>query len=301
MQTEPVLSGNVHEYRWRWQNKSLTITYEVLGTGDTSVLLLPALSTVSSREEMRGLADALLADGYRVVMLDWPGFGQSSRPWINYQPKVYHALLRDFVQAVFTTPVVVIAAGHTAGYVMELAQKKPSPWSWVVLVSPTWRGPLPTAMGEHRWFYRILKQLIYFPLIGQFLYLLNTLPPFLRFMYRRHVFGDASHISRELMRQKWRTTQRSGGRFASASFVTGALDPIKTREQWLTWFQPLPPVPVLMVIGEQTPPKSREEMEVVALFSAVQVLRLPGSLGLHEEYADQLAAEILPFLKKLLS
>lgn len=299
MKAEPVLSGSVHEYRWRWQSDSLTITYEVLGEG-TPILLLPAFSTVSSRSEMGGLAEALVAAGYQVVILDWLGFGQSSRPAINYQPKVYHALLRDFVQSVFSKPVVVIAAGHTAGYVMELAQKNPSPWAWVVLVSPTWRGPLPT-MGNHRWFYKWLRRLINLPLVGQFLYALNTLPPFLRFMYRRHVFAEAQNIKRDLIRQKWRTTQRPRARLASAAFVTGALDPIQTREQWLSWFQPLPPMPVLMVIGEQTPPKSREEMEVVALFSAVQVVRLPGSLGLHEEYPDKLAAEILPFLKKLLS
>ena len=245
------------------------------------------------------LAQAL-ADRYQVISLDWVGFGQSDRPGFNYTPALYHAFLRDFVRSVFSEPVVVVAAGHAAGYVMELAQKHPVPWSWVVLTAPTWRGPLPTAMGEHRKLYRVIQSIVRMPIVGQFLYLLNTLPPFLRFMIQRHVYADRDHVTPSLMRQKWRTTQARGARHASVAFVTGALDPVHTREDWLSYFQPLS-VPVLMAIGEQTPPKSRAEMEIPALFSAVQLYRMPGSLGLHEEYPNELLTGILPFLHKYLS
>jgi len=40
-------------------------------------------------------------------------------------------------------------------------------------------------------------------------------------------------------------------------------------------------MPVMVVIGEQTPPKSRAEMDVAEL-PGVQTRLLPGSLGLHE-------------------
>jgi pimeloyl-ACP methyl ester carboxylesterase len=231
------------------------------------------------------------------------GFGQSSRPGFRYSPALYRAFLKDFVRGVFREPVVVIAAGHAAGYVMELSQKSNAPWKWMVLVAPTWRGPLPTAMGEHRWFYNTLRFLIRLPLVGQFLYFLNTTPPFLRWMYGRHVFADSTHLTKELLKEKWRTTQQRGARFASAAFVTGALDPVRKRGQFFEYFQPPLSAPVMLVIGEQTPVKSLEEMEVIAHFSGIglQLLRLPGSLGLHEEYADQLADGILPFLNKYLS
>jgi pimeloyl-ACP methyl ester carboxylesterase len=292
------IGGDIREFHWSWKGKPITAVYEVLGEGKP-ILLLPAFSTISTRSEMAGVAQAL-APQYQTITLDWIGFGQSDRPAINYSPAVYRAFLQDFVRKLFAEPVVVIAAGHAAGYVMELAQKQPAPWSWVVLTAPTWRGPLPTAMGEHRKVYKFLKFLIYTPILGQILYLLNTLPPFLRFMIGRHVYSDRAHITPNLMRQKWRTTQQSGARFASAAFVTGGLDPIQTHEEWLSWFQPLP-VPALMAIGEQTPPKSRAEMEIPALFCAVQVYRMPGSLGLHEEYAVELVNGIMPFLNKYLS
>lgn len=291
------IGGSVREFSWTWQGKPVTVIYEVLGEG-RPLLLLPAFSTTSTRAEMRGLAKQL-ALKFQVVAVDWPGFGESSRRAFNYRPELYLAFLRAFVRSIFSEPVVVIAAGHAAGYVMQLAEQQ-SAWAYVILAAPTWRGPLPTAMGEHRWGYRLLRQLIALPLLGQFLYWLNTLPPFLAWMYRRHVYGEAKHVTPAVMRQKWRTTQRWGARHASAAFVTGALDPVRRRMDFLSYFQPLT-VPVLAVIGEQTPPKSRAEMEVLVHFSGVQVYRMPGSLGLHEEYAQEFIDGILPFLKKFLS
>lgn len=293
------LQGTVREYHWSWKNKTVSVIYEVLGEGQP-VLLLPAFSSVSTRDEMRGLAEQL-GQQYQVVILDWPGFGQSARPAFNYQPALYRAFLKDFVRSIFVEPVVVVAAGHAAGYVMELAQRQPPAWAWVVLVAPTWRGPLPTAMGEHRWFYGFLRFLVKLPILGQVLYWLNTLPPFLRFMLRRHVFAEKKHVTSGLMAQKQRSAKQQGARHASVAFVTGALDPVQKRSEFVDYFQPLPPVPVLLVIGEQTPRKSLAEMEFLAHFTAAQVHRMPGSLGLHEEYPEQLAEGILPFLRKYLS
>lgn len=294
----PGFGGTLHEFQWSWKGKPVTITYEVLGEGKP-ILLLPALSTVSSRSEMSGLATQL-AQQFQVIAIDWVGFGQSTRLPIHYQPAVYHACLRSFVQAQFSEPVVAIGAGHAASYVMNLAQQQPCPWSYVILIAPTWRGPLPTVMGERRRLYEVLRRIVELPLIGQLLYFLNTVPPFLKFMYRRHVFANPKNITSDMMRQKWRTTQQRNARFASVAFVTGGLDVVHDRREFLDYFQPLP-VPTLLVIGEHTPPKSREEMEIVGHFSGVQVYRMPGSLGLHEEYPYLLLNGILPFLQKYLS
>jgi pimeloyl-ACP methyl ester carboxylesterase len=296
----PSLGGEVRQYQWLWQNQAIDVTYEVLGQGPP-VLLLPAFSTVSSRLEMQGLA-VLLAERYRVYVLDWPGFGDSDRPRMEYAPRVYRAFLRAFAQAMFTEPVVVMAAGHTAGYVMQLAEEKPQPWKWIVLLAPTWRGPLPTMMGESkRNLFKWIQKMVDTPIWGQFLYWLNTTKGMLKFMYRRHVFANAENISRELIQGKQQLSRRKNARFAAAAFVTGALDPLKSREDWMGLFQPLA-VPVLMVIGQHMPPKSRQEAEVVAHFGGgLQVVRMPGTLGLAEEYPDELAENIMPFLDKYLS
>jgi pimeloyl-ACP methyl ester carboxylesterase len=296
----PAFGGRVQSYRWQWEGQPIAVVYEVLGQGEP-VLLLPALSSVSSRVEMAGLAREL-AGKYQVYGLDWVGFGQSDRPKIAYAPKLYRAMLRAFVQEIVGQPVVVVAAGHAAGYVMQLAQEQPQPWKWVVLVSPTWRGPLPTMMGESKrnWF-KWVQRLVNSPIVGQVLYWLNTTQGFLGWMYGRHVFVDRRAITPELLRVKQGLSRQQNGRLAAAAFVTGALDPLRSRDDWMGLFQSLR-LPVLMAIGEQMPPKSRQEAEVVAHFGGrVQVVRLPGALGLHEEYPADLAAAILPFLDKYLS
>ncbi|PSB26519.1 alpha/beta fold hydrolase [Chlorogloea sp. CCALA 695] len=180
--------GTITEYHWIWEEQKLKIVYETLGAG-APVLLLPAFSTVSTRAEMRELAE-LLAQKFQVVAVDWPGFGQSSRLKLDYKPALYQQFLQDFVKTVFNAPVSVIAAGHAAGYVMHLARKQPLIWSRVVLAAPTWCGPLVAGMGEHRGWYRLLEQVVRSPILGQGLYKLNTIPSFLGLMYHRHVYGN---------------------------------------------------------------------------------------------------------------
>ncbi|NJR22828.1 MAG: alpha/beta hydrolase [Richelia sp. CSU_2_1] len=290
-------SGNypatVEKYLWNWQGRAIEIIYETRGQGKP-VLLLPAFSTISTREEMRPLAE-LLAPNFQVVSLDWPGFGESSRPPIDYQPQLYHQFLQDFVGAVFNSPIAVVAAGHAAGYVMELAQSKPDVWSKIVLAAPTWRGPLPTmSKGQSEW-HEMVRELVRSPLVGQFLYKLNTTPAFLAWMCRRHVFADAAKITPDFIQNKSQVTQKTGARFGSAAFVTGGLDTAKTREEFLAKFQGLA-VPVMVVIAEKSPPKSQAEMAAMAQLPGVESREIPGSLALHEEFAADLASAIESFI-----
>jgi hypothetical protein len=52
----------------------------------------------------------------------------------------------------------------------------------------------------------------------------------------------------------------------------------------------------MVIVAEQAPPASKAEMEAIAALPDVQSTRLPGTLGLAEEYGDALAQEISPFL-----
>jgi len=290
---QPVLTGGaVKQYLWSWEGQPLTVVYETLGEG-TPVLLLPAFSTVSSRGEMRGIAQRLSAQ-FKIVTLDWPGFGQSERPAVDYQPALYQQFLQDFVREILESPTALIAAGHAAGYVMQLAQKLPQAVSKIVLVAPTWRGPLPT-MGAKSQVSGMVRQIVRSPILGQALYKLNTTPSFLRLMYGRHVYANEAQLTPEFIAQKWQITQQPGARYAPAAFVTGNLDPVQERADFLALFQPLP-VPVMVIIGEQVPPKSRIEMDLMAGLPGVQTAILPGSLGMHEEYGSDVAESLKAFL-----
>jgi pimeloyl-ACP methyl ester carboxylesterase len=291
--TPSEIGGTVHEYRWTWQGQPFTVVYETLGQG-SPVLLLPAFSTVSTRGEMRVLAERL-APQFQVIALDWLGFGHSERPALDYQPALYHQLLQDFVQ-LFDQPLQIIAAGHAAGYAMQLVNTRPDRCSKVVLVAPTWQGPL-RVMGAPSHVAVGVRQMVRSPLLGQALYKLNTAPSFLKWMYQRHVYVDTAHLTPDFIQHKHQTTQQPGARFAPAAFVTAALDPVSSRAAFLQLFQSVS-IPVMVIIGEQSPAASRAEMEALAELPGLIIKRLPGTLGLHEEYAAEVAEMVLPFLQK---
>ncbi len=286
----------IHTWDWSCDGKLVKVCYETWGNADGEpLLLLPALSTVSSRNEMGAIAQQLLQqfpNKYQLIALDWPGFGDSDRLRLAYGPKFYQRFLQDFVTALFDRPITVVAAGHGASYVMALAAQ--NLWHKVVLVAPTWRGPL-AVMGAPARVRAGLEQLVRSPLLGQFLYGLNTRPDFLKWMYRRHVFVDESKLTEAFIAQRHRGTQKPGARYAPAAFVTGGLDPVQEREDFLAYFEGLS-VPLLVLVAEKAPPSSKAEMEAIAALPQVQRLRLSGTLGMAEEYGAEVAVAISPFL-----
>jgi pimeloyl-ACP methyl ester carboxylesterase len=291
--TTPAALPTTHTYQWHWQEQPVAITYETAGTGQP-ILLLPSFSTVSSRTEMAGLAKYLTPQ-FQVTSVDFPGFGDSDRSSLDYTPALYRQFLADFLRDIYATPVTMIAAGHAAGYAIEQAARVPNRVAKLILVAPTWRGPLPTmARGQKPWL-KLVRDVIRTPAIGQFLYQLNTTPSFLGLMYRRHVYADPKHLTADLLTQKRQLTQQPGARFGAAAFVTGGLDPYVDRETAIADLQSLN-IPVILAIGESSPPKSKAEMLALAQVAGVTSFTLPGTLGLHEEYPSELYTVIEPFL-----
>ncbi|MTJ08828.1 alpha/beta fold hydrolase [Anabaena sp. UHCC 0204] len=285
--------GKVQEYFWQWENQQLRVVYETIGQG-SPILLLPAFSSVSTREEMGDLA-RLLAPHFQVTVIDWPGFGESSRLSLDYRPVIYQQFLADFAKSVFNTAIFVIGAGHAAGYILQLALKEPQIFAKIVLVAPTWRGPLPT-MGASQQIAAMVRGIIRFPIIGQLLYKLNTTPSFLSWMYSRHVFTNMAKLTPNFITKKWQSTQQPGARFASAAFVTGNIDTFRTQSEFLSLVQSLS-IPIMAILGASSPPKSRQEMDALAALPNVDSVVVPGSLGLHEEFPVEVFEAILPFLK----
>jgi pimeloyl-ACP methyl ester carboxylesterase len=275
----------VKTYLWTWQGKSIEISYQVRGVG-SPILLLPAFSTVSSRLEMAPLAD-LLATNFQTIAIDWPGFGDRSRPRLDYAPPLYRQFLTDFIRDICPQPLTIVAAGHAAGYAIQQAAQQPQTVSHLILVAPTWRGPLPTMMKGNRPWLASIKHLIYTPIVGQFLYWLNSTDGFLKFMYGRHVYSDRTKLTTDFITGKRQLTRQPGARYGAAAFVTGGLDPYEQRDKATSDLGDISQ-PVLLILGEDSPPKSLAEMQALAALPNVVSQTLPGTLGLHEEYPLEL-------------
>jgi hypothetical protein len=56
-------------------------------------------------------------------------------------------------------------------------------------------------------------------------------------------------------------------------------------------------MPIMLVYGSETPRRSLAEIEALAALAGVQVARLPrGKLSVYEEFSDEVAAVLRPFL-----
>ncbi|BAQ62129.1 possible alpha/beta hydrolase superfamily [Geminocystis sp. NIES-3708] len=282
----------VKQYSWQWKNSAYSITFETQGEGKP-ILLLPAFSTVSSRTEMRGIAQ-LLSSQHQTNSLDWLGFGASDRPPLDYNPEIYEQLLVDFITNNFSEPVVIITAGHSAGYALKFTQCYPNLVDKIILIAPTGKGPL-KVMGFPDNVRKIVKNLVYTPIIGQFLYYLNTTPAFLRFMYRRHVFVDESKLTPSFIKEKQTITQQKGARFAPSAFVTGNLDPINNSQEFLNLISQIQK-PILNIIGNDSPPYSLSQMKAISQLDNVKTVTLEGTLGMAEEFANLIVPSIREFI-----
>jgi pimeloyl-ACP methyl ester carboxylesterase len=170
------------------------------------------------------------------------------------------------------------------------------PTPQLVLIAPTWRGPLPTMLGGHRPFFDRLCRLVDHPVLGPLVYRLNVNRPAVRYMGAGHVYADPAFLAGERLRQKLAVVRAPGARFASVRFVTGRLDPLASREAFLDLARRAS-TPILLIYGAGTPPKSRAEMEALAAVGGVRSVRLAhGKLSVHEEFPDATMQAVAAFL-----
>jgi pimeloyl-ACP methyl ester carboxylesterase len=282
--------------RYKPDGCEVTLGLEEAGTGP-SVVLLPALSSISTREEMHPLLERL-ASSFHVVNIDWPGFGGYQRPRFDWSPKVLSGFLEWFLTEVVPLPHGIIAAGHAATYALHQAVHRPGTTGRLVLIAPTWRGPLPTVLnGQRAWFARV-RAVLDRPVIGPLLYRMNVSRFVIGKMTRGHVYGDPEWLSGPRLSAKLAVTRTEGARYGSVRFVTGALDRVESRASFLDLARRAN-VPILLLYSDETPPKSRIEMEALAEIPSIRTARLPrGKLAIHEEFPDSVADAAIAFLNE---
>lgn len=280
-----------------WTHDGHTCAVGMCRTGrGPTVILLPALSSISSRAEMEPI-QSQLSDTFTTVAIDWPGFGTLPKPAVDWRPLIYDVFLDHLLTQIVPDACAVIAAGHAAGYVLRHLARDSTSQVKVVLLSPTWRGPLPTMVGR-RW--RIFSRMgrgFDHPLWGQILYRMNVNRLVIGLMARGHVYADKHWLDARRMAQKLAVTQARGARFSSARFVTGCLDPFESREEQLMFAKRVA-VPVLMLYSGVAPKRSRLEMEALrdALPKGSTVRVAQGKLSFYEEFPEQAIGAIRVFL-----
>lgn len=308
-------------WTWTYEGNSLNINYVEQGSegeraAQETLLLLPSLSDVSTTEEWYDVAEELVTNAgsgkRRAVIVDWPGLGLSDRPALEYTVDMYEKFLVDFVTAangplagVQGESLVIIGGGHAASIAIRAVSKGLINAKAMAAVAPTWSGPLPIVFGrsdtmESR--YGLVRGTLRSPGVGWAIYkYFVSSPKNIRMQYLIHVYSDADNVTPAMIESRTALTQRDGARFAPAAFLTGLLDPVMTREEFLAMFAALEgKVPVLVISTLKAPKRSRAEMEALEGAKGVTKFeKMKGALLPQEEYADDVARSLATFLSEV--
>ena len=278
--------------RWSWRDMDMSCGLTRYGTGPTA-LLLPALSSISSRREMLPLQQGL-GHRFETVAPDWPGFGDHDKPAVSWTPHAMEAWLDHLLRTVAPQPALVVAPGHAASLVVRHFAGTSHEMPELVLVAPTWRGPLPTMMGRRPGWLARVRAAFDNPLAGPLLYALNLNRVVIRRMAKGHVYSDPGVLTSARLAEMRQVVRAKGARFASVRFVTGALDPYPTGEEFRAAVTTIPKSRVRLLWGDESPRKSKADMVALAETAGITPRVLPqGKLGVHEEFASEVAEIIL--------
>lgn len=205
---EPGVPGQRDTYRWR----GMDVSYTVSGDPDgDDLVFLHGTSVTGTSYEFRPLA-AELADNYRVIAPDLPGYGRSDRPPLSYSASLYRSFVEEFLDDVAETPTVVassLSAGYAAGAASDVDVDD------LVLICPTTGSMGPSVRR---------RELLRSPVIGTALFNAITSKPAIRHFSADHGFYDPAALPDERVDYLWRTTHQPGARFAPASFLGGQLN-----------------------------------------------------------------------------
>lgn len=119
--------------------------------------------------------------------------------------------------------------------------------------------------------------------------------------YKSHVYVDPANVTPEIVQSRYALTKKDGARYVPAAFLTGLLDPVKSREEFLDMFASLAGnVPVLVISASGAPKRSKAEMEALRGAKGVsKFVEVPGALLPQEEYPKAVAEEIQRFLLEM--
>jgi hypothetical protein len=158
VQRRCVSSSTLATFEWRCGSGSWSVPGTVVSpdTNDEirgTIVLLPTVSLLSTREEWRECAEYLADIGYRSILVDWPGWSHRSPP-LNWAVEndltatdSASSLLTDFAHTIISSaqveygdaPMSVGAAGGVASIHALRATSKMTVPVPICSFSPTWR------------------------------------------------------------------------------------------------------------------------------------------------------------------
>ncbi|XP_065877328.1 uncharacterized protein [Euphorbia lathyris] len=317
---KPAFTLKSNNWEWKLKDKSINIYYEEhskeSNTPPKKILVVPTISDVSTVEEWRSVAKDIVQRAGKVnwqaTIVDWPGLGYSDRPKMDYSADVMEKFLVDFINEPDSplqcsnadeNDLIVFGGGHAATLVVRAARKGLVKPTAIAAVAPTWAGPLPIVFGRDSTMetrYGMLRGTLRAPGVGWMMYnMLVSNEKSIQSQYQSHVYADPENVTSDIIQSRYALTKRKGARYAPAAFLTGLLDPVKSREEFLHLFAEMDgKVPVFVISTEGSPKRSKAEMQALKGAKGIsKFVEVPGALLPQEEYPTMVADELYRFLQ----
>lgn len=103
------------------QVDGLSIYYKEYGSGEKTAVILEGWGT--NTDVYRSVAEAI-EDNYRVIILDLPGFGRSSEPYVPWGVEDYSAFCLKFFEALSIKNATLIGHSYGGRIIIYLASTK---------------------------------------------------------------------------------------------------------------------------------------------------------------------------------
>ncbi|KAK4402292.1 hypothetical protein Sango_0969900 [Sesamum angolense] len=119
--------------------------------------------------------------------------------------------------------------------------------------------------------------------------------------YKSHVYADPENVTPSIVESRYELTKRKGARYVPAAFLTGLLDPVNSRVEFVELFAGLEGrIPILVMSTSGSPKRSKAEMEALRGAKGVsKFVEVPGALLPQEEYPKVVADELYRFLLEI--
>lgn len=149
--------------------------------------------------------------------------------------------------------------------------------------------------------YGFLRGTLKAPAVGWMMYnMLVSNENAIQSQYKSHVYANPDNVTPAIVESRYALTKRKGARYLPAAFLTGLLDPVTSREEFLKLFADLEgKIPVFVVSSKGSPKRSKAEMEALKGAKGVtKFVEVPGALLPQEEYPAEVAEELYQFLQQ---
>lgn len=197
-------------YDWRFGK----IAYKKTGSG-SPVLLIHNFNVFSSSKEWKYI-EAELAKTNTVYTIDLLGCGCSDHPVLTYTNYLYVQLITDFIKHIIDEKTDVIVSGDSSSFVLSACANDDTIINRIIMINPqnlVTLAKIPTKRTK------IIKHLLYTPVIGTFIYNMDINKKTISRLFRETFFYNQNKVKEKDIMECFESShkERSRSKYLYAS------------------------------------------------------------------------------------